>query len=285
MRYIFTESQVRHIIKEAREHTNDEIVDFNEINLQYEFNKLNDLLFGGELYPIEMGWNKRRSAHGLVRAQKNKRTNIITIKSLEVSKFLAITYKHFKDVLAHEMIHVYWLQKHVNAGHDHRFKEQMHRINNMNLGFNVTVTADSSQFELSQDTKQKKKELVFFVNQVDNEEKKRVSVFGYGLYKADGETIGRIYNNLTKTGKYKEIRGEFYLGDNPELQRHRIQRSFGSSVSYENTDPQKVEELKQGAKLLSSFVATNGEITWDGEDVPTPGGAPAKPKVQNWFNI
>ena len=288
MRYIFTESQIRHIIKEAKEHTNDEIVDFKEINLQHEFNKLNDLLFGGELYPIDMMWNKRRSTHGVVKASKNTRTNQITIKSLEISQFLAITYKHFKDVLAHEMIHVYWLQKHINANHDYRFIREMDRINNMGLGFNVTLTADSSQFELSNEVKAKKKELVFFVNQVDNEEKKRVSVFGYGLYKADGETIGRIYNNLTKKGKYKEIRGEFYLGDNPELQRHRIQRSFGSSVSYENTDPQKVEELKQGAKLLSSFIATNGEINWEGEDLPTPGGAPAKPKkskVPDWFKL
>lgn len=278
MHYVITEAQLKVLLREAKEHTNDEIVDFNEINLQYEFDKLNDLLFNGELYPIEMLWNKKKSAHGTVKATMNRKTNEITLKTLSISKFLAITYKHFKDVLAHEMIHVYWLQKNVNAGHDYRFLQQMDRINGMGLGFNVTVKADSSQFELSNETKAKKKELVFFANKVDGEEKIRVSVFGYNLYKEDADTVGRIYKNLTTTGKYKEIRGEFYLGNNPELQRHPIQRSFGSSLSYENLDPSKVEQYKQGARLLSSFVAKGGDITWEGEDLPTPGGKPRMPK-------
>lgn len=287
MQYIITEAQLYKLIREAREHTNDEIVDFNEISLQHEFDKLNELLFSNELYPIEMEWNKRKAAHGVVKAQKDRRTGQITIKSLGISKFLAITYKHFKDVLAHEMIHVYWLQKHVNAGHDYRFLQQMERINNMGLGFNVTVTADSSQFELSNDVKAKQKELVVFINQVDNEKDKRVSVFGYKLFKDDGETVSRIYNNLTKTGKYNLITGEFYLSTNPELQRHRIQRSFGSSISYENVEPSKAAAYSEGAKLLCKFTANKGELTWEGDDLPTPGGAPRKPKKskRNSFNF
>lgn len=282
MRYLFTESQIKYIINEIKEHTNDEIVDFNEIDLQHEFNKLNTLLFDGELRPIQMSWNKRRSAHGVAKASINRRTNEITVKSLEISRFLAITYKHFKDVLAHEMIHIYWLQKNVNAGHDYRFHNQMNRINNMGLGFNVTIIADSSQFELSPETQAKKKELVVFVNQVDNEEKKRISVFGYNLYKADADTIGNIYKNITKTGRHKEIHGEFYLSDSPELQRHPIQRSFGSSLSYENVELARAEQYRNGAKLLSSFVVKDGEITWSGEDLPTPGGAPRKPKRKKY---
>lgn len=279
MRYIFTESQFKQIIKEAKEHTNDEIVDFNEIDLQHEFRKLNDLLFGGELYPIQMGWNKRRSAHGVVKAIRNNRTKEVTIKSLEISQFLAITYKHFKDVLAHEMIHVYWLQKHVNAKHDHRFKEQMHRINNMNLGFNVTVTADSSQFELSKETILKKKEFAFLITKVEGEAGSRLSIMSYSLYKSSGYRVAEIYEFLTKK-KYGQVRCGFFLGDNPELQRHRVQKSL-NSLSYSNISDQDADKFENGAKWLSNFVARSGDVTWDGPDIPNK----KQQQPNNWFNI
>jgi hypothetical protein len=279
MRYIFTESQIRHIIKEAKEHTNDEIVDFNEIDLQHEFNKLNELLFAGELYPIEMKWNKRRSAHGLVKASKNKRTNIITIASLEISQFLAITYKHFKDVLAHEMIHVYWLQKHVNAGHDHRFIREMNRINDMGLGFHVTLTADSSQFELSQGTKQKKKELTFLIIKVAGESGSRLAVMGYNLYKSSGYRVSEIYEHLTQKGKYTEVHCQFYISDNPELQRHRVQKSL-SNLSYANITDEEADKFTADTKWLAGFVARSGDVKWDGDDFPN-----RQEKKPDWFNI
>ena len=268
MRYLFTEDQIRVIIKEAKEHTDDEIVDSNEIDLQHEFNKLNTLLFGGELYPIHMEWNRTRSAHGQVKAQRLRSTGEITIKSLSISKFLDITYKHFKDVLAHEMIHVYWLQKHINAGHDYRFIREMNRINNMGLGFNVTVKADSSQFGLSKEVLAKKKELVFVLMKVDNESETRVAVTTYNAFKKTGYRVGVIYKNLTKSGKYKNVTGKFYIGDNPELQRHPIQRTF-NSISYENIKDDVATSYTEGARELSSFTASSGELEWKGSDIPT----------------
>lgn len=272
MRYIITESHYKKLIKEAKEHTDDEIVEFNEIDLQHEYNKLNDLLFGGKLYPIEMLWNKRRSVHGSVTASINRRTKEITIKALKISQFLAITYKYFKDILAHEMIHVYWLQHNINAKHDYRFVQQMNRINGMGLGFNVSIKGDSSKFELSKETLAKKKQLVVLVTKVEGESTSRLSVMGLNLYKTKGYRISDIYETLTYSGKeqskYGEVLCDFYLSDNPELQRYPVQKSL-YNLRFHNMPDEKAANLVDGAKWLAGFVARSGDSKWDGTDFPS----------------
>lgn len=262
------------LIDEAKEHTDDEIVDFNEIDLQHEYDKLNNLLFDGQLQPVTMLWNKRKGAHGVVKATRNKFTHKVTIKSLSMSQFLEIPYKFFKDVLAHEMIHVYWLQNDVNAGHGPLFIKQMNRINSMGLGFNVSVRSDSSvtsNFQMSSHAIKKGMELVFSLVQTDKDEN-MLSVMKYDTYKSEAYKIGSIYRFLiVKQPKYKTAMGEFYLSTNPKLQMQKIQRSFGSSgVSYVRLNRDVAEELKKDAKFLSKFEVINGEVDWTGPDQPNP---------------
>lgn len=270
MRYIITESQLKHILKEAREYTDNEIIDFNEVDLQHEFNKLNDLLFNGELEPIEMLWNRTRGVHGMVKAFKRRSTGQISISSLSISKFLDITYKHFKDVLAHEMIHIYWLQKNVNAGHDHRFISQMNRINSMNLGFNVTLKGDGSQFELSKETTKKIKPLVVLITKVGNEN--RLSLMSLNLYVNSGYKVSKIYDFLTnnasdKRAKYDEVIGNFYLSDNSELLRYSVQKNL-NSISYTEESVEDIDKLIKDGKWMASFVSRYGDSTWDGSELP-----------------
>jgi hypothetical protein len=270
MRYIITESQLKHILKEAREYTDNEIIDFNEVDLQHEFNKLNDLLFNGELEPIEMLWNRTRGAHGMVKAFKRRSTGQITITSLSISKFLAITYKHFKDVLAHEMIHIYWLQKNVNAGHDYRFINQMNRINSMNLGFNVTLKGDGSQFELSKETTKKIKPLVVLITKIGNDY--RLSLMSLNLYMNSGYRVSKIYDYLTnntsdKRAKYDEVIGDFYLSGNPELLRYSVQKKL-NNISYVDVSAEEVNKLVGDEKWMAGFVSRSGESTWDGSELP-----------------
>lgn len=258
------------VINEVKEHTNDEIVDFNEIDLQYEYNKLNDLLFDGNLQPVTMLWNKRKGAHGVVKGTRNRATGKITLKSLSMSQFLKVPYRFFKDVLAHEMIHVFWMQQDVNAKHGPLFVREMNRINSMGLGFNVSVRSDSSEtskFEMSPDVVKQGMELVFLLLQTDRE-KNMLSVMKYPAYKSEAYRIADIYKYLiVKKPKYKMASGQFFKSTNPKLQAKKIQRSFGS-VSYTIIDDATANELKQNAQFLSSFEIKNGEIIWDGPDKP-----------------
>lgn len=259
-------------IYEVKEHTNDEIVDFNEIDLQREYDKLNDLLFNGKLQPVTMLWNKRKGAHGVVKGTRSRTTGKITLKSLSMSQFLKVPYKFFKDVLAHEMIHVFWMQQDVNAKHGELFIQEMNRINSMGLGFNVSVKSDSSEtskFEMSSDFVKKGMELVFVLLQTDRD-KNMLSVMKYDTYKSQGYRVADIYNYLVnKTSKYRTARGEFYLSTNPKLQAQKIQRAFGGGgISYIRIDDEIANSLKQDAKFLSSFDIESNGPNWEGPDKP-----------------
>jgi hypothetical protein len=259
-------------INEGREHTDDEIVDFNEIDLQQEYNKLNQLLFKGNLQPVTMLWNKRKGAHGVVKGTRSRSTGKITLKSLSMSQFLKVPYRFFKDVLAHEMIHVFWMQQDVNAKHGPLFVQQMNRINSMGLGFNVSVKSDSSEtskFEMSSDVVKQGMELVFVLLQTDRD-KNMLSVMKYDTYKLQGYRVADIYNHLVnKTPKYRTARGEFYLSTNPKLQAQKIQRAFGGGgISYIRINDEIANSLKQDAKFLSSFDIESNGPNWEGPDKP-----------------
>lgn len=266
------------LMNEAKEHTDDEIVDFNEIDLQHEYNKLNSLLFKGNLQPVTMLWNKRKGAHGVVKGTRNRTTGKITLTSLSMSQFLKVPYKFFKDVLAHEMIHVFWMQQDVNAKHGPLFVQEMNRINSMGLGFNVSVRSDSSEtskFEMSSDVVKQGMELVCLLMNTDKD-KNMLSVMKYDAYKKEAHRIIDIYNYLVNTKpKYRFAEGEFFLSTNPKLQARKIQRSFGS-VSYTLIDESLANELKQNAKFLSRFEINN---KYDGPHIEGPDQPnPAPPK-------
>ena len=239
-------------ITEAKQHTDDEIVDFDEIDLQDEYNTLHDLLFGGKLQPVQMIWNTRRSAHGTVKAQRNRRTGEIIIKSLGISKFLDVPYKVFKDTLAHEMIHVCLLQQGINDGHGYRFKSEMYRINSMGLGFNVSVTLDSSSFELSKHAQAKAKELVFFLIDTDRN-KNMLVVTTLNIFQKEGLLVQGLYERLVKQGRYRWVRGEVFRSSNPKLMKYTQNRTFRTKVSYTVVEPNVADELKSGAENIHSF--------------------------------
>jgi len=225
-----------------------------------------------------MLWNKRKGAHGVVKGTRVRSTGKITLKSLSMSQFLKVPYKFFKDVLAHEMIHVFWMQQDVNAKHGPLFVQQMNRINSMGLGFNVSVRSDSSEtskFEMSSDVVKEGMELVFLLMKTDKDDN-MFSVMKYDAYKSQGYRIIDIYNYLVnKKPKYRFADGEFFLSTNPRLQASKIQRSFGS-ISYSRIDNAVANELKQNAKFLCKFEINNlnDEPQLSGPDQPNP--APPK---------
>lgn len=245
---------IREMVKslsEAKQHTDDEIVDFDEIDLQDEYDKLNGLIFGGKLQPVEMIWNTRRSAHGIVKAQRNRRTGEITIQSLGMSKFLDVPYKVFKDTLAHEMIHVFLLQQGINDGHGYKFKSEMSRINSLGLGFNVSVTMDGSRFELSKHMQAKAKEMVFFL--LDSDKTSNMLILTTpNIYRTDGHQVERLYGRLVVSGKYRWVKGEVYKSTDPKLMRYSQNKSF-RTVTYITIDQSTADELKSDAEMIHSF--------------------------------
>lgn len=250
--------KTRSKLLEAKEHTDDEIVDYDEIDLQAEYDKLNELLFGGSLRPVTMLWNNRKTAHGVVKGRRERTamlgggmtTTRLIINSLQISKFLDVPYKIFKDTLAHEMIHVKLLQNGIDDGHGPRFHSEMNRINSMGHGFNVSVKLDSGSFAISKNIKER--EMVLIILNSDRGEN-MVAVTSPSVFAKEGHLIEELYKRIIKTGKYRWVKGEFYKSSNPELQRFTNQRTFRTKFAYQKLDDQKVEKLKADSELIGTF--------------------------------
>lgn len=246
------------LVREVREHADDEIVDYDEIDLQAEYDKLNDLLFGGNLQPVRMLWNNRKTAHGVVKGHKERTghlgggmtTTRMVIASLQISKFLDVPYKTFKDTLAHEMIHVKLLQNNIDDGHGPRFHSEMYRINSMGHGFNVSVKLDSGSFSISKNVKGK--EMVLIILKTDSKEN-MVAVTSPAVFEREGHLIEELYKRVLRTGKYRWVKGEFYKSSNPELQRFSNQRTFRTKFAYMTMSDQEVEKLKTDSMQIGSF--------------------------------
>jgi len=243
------------IIAEAYEHTDDEIVTFENIDLEYEFNKMNKLVFNNELTMVPLDWSTSKVRHGHVSYRRKFDGTVERIQGLFLSKFFKIPYNKFKDTLAHEMIHVKNLQddmklnrRSAKGGHGYDFIREMNRINAMNLGFRVDVT-ESNKFEVSDDVKGKN---VYFVILKLNGSKSGdfVAVMTPGAFAERKETLERIFNNLIKSGKYRSVTLEYYQSDSPKLLAHKVQRSFNRSISYTPIKPEEVS----GFRSLGNFI-------------------------------
>jgi len=253
------------LLFEAKEYTDTDIIDFNEIDIYHEYDKLNKLLFNDELPRVRIILNNAKNTHGSVSATRNRLTNIVTIQSLTMSKFLNVPYKFFKDVLAHEMIHVYWFHKNVNANHDYRFVREMNRINGMGLGFNITIKTDSSMLDDFQVSSRKNVTLIFCIitlNGTDN----KILVTKEKIYFEQGRQISKIFDQTVRKGKFKEVSLNFYKSDAPYLQKLIIQRTFMKSLRYENIPDERVDDLiGKSIKISECFISPDRGPQWSGE--------------------
>ena len=130
------------------EHVKNEMVDFDKIDLVYEYNKLNDHIFNGELplansgagdsatNSVQIRWNSGKNAHGRTSYSYKPDPNsgkIWTGKGWQttnykvvpgsikvtMSKFLDVPYHVFLDTLAHEMIHGEQWRRRSRSRNDH----------------------------------------------------------------------------------------------------------------------------------------------------------------------
>ena len=243
------------------EHQNDEIVTFDKIDLQKEYSKLNQLLFNGELPSINVEWDKRKGAHGSVHAIKN-RYGLSVINGLYMSKFFKIPYWAFKNVLAHEMIHVknisnsiddHWYGK--RNPHGHHFEKEMNRINSLGLGFKITKIGLGEELdgntEVSDHIKEKERKFCLL------KYKKNTGLYGYkdkteygvlifpnnGSFESARYHIKNIFDNSTKSGRYSGV--ELVFGDSMDRNflLYSVRRNIGKRIVWNTIDETKYEKL------------------------------------------
>jgi hypothetical protein len=146
------QEELQKFINEAPDHADNEMVDRSNIDLQYEYDKLNRELFDGSLPRVPLKWDNSKRKLGVVNSRYNRYTGEKKVNFLGMSAFYKITYRKFKDTLAHEMIHVKQVIFGDGGDHGHSFHTEMRRINGMGLGYNIDVRS-SEALEVSDNVK------------------------------------------------------------------------------------------------------------------------------------
>lgn len=135
-------------MKNYKNYTQEEYIDLENYDIQKEFDFLNKLLFEGKIknVPIKLEKNKNSSARVISTRYYNKPEEI---KYLGISKNFKMKNKIFRDILAHELIHIYMIQNQIKdfgGYHGIIFKKFMDEINKK--GFNVDIVNRSHHSEL-----------------------------------------------------------------------------------------------------------------------------------------
>lgn len=233
----------------SEEYQDDEIIDFDKISLQQEFNKVNAELFDNKVPVVPLKWSRRKTALGHVKNQVIKQTMTLLSMELWMSTFFSVTYKQFRDVMAHEMIHVLINDRdtrNVYDPHGWQFMREAERINGMGLGFNITKT-NGEDLALSNKTLQrtagKTRTAIIF----DMDGKFNIAVTTRQVYERDFETLIRILENAVNKGRrFNRIELNVVESDNPELMKYKQQRNFVGNVGFAPISDELLEDLLNG---------------------------------------
>jgi len=213
-----------------------DVIDFNDINLTSEFNRLNGLLFGSEIAPIPIRWGMDKNLIGTVYYAKDESGKEI-IRGLRMSRFYDLTYGQFKNTLAHEMIHVYLSQQGIEHEHDEPFLKEMNRINGMGLGFNITVSEELDDYpDISSHVKGK--ELVFFT--FEDGGSNYILVISKDTYKDKKRVISNAFNGS----------GGFWLSSNVLLRNFPVQKILGSNIKFNLISDDMLNKLFVDSKKI-----------------------------------
>ena len=214
------------------QYNDDDVIEFNKINLQYEYNKVNRECFNNQLPNVPLIWTRTKSPLGRVKSVRYRLTGEKKIINLGISTFYEMTYKLFKSVMAHEMIHVKLIvnndpvHEDLRIQHGSSFKSEMNRINNLNLGYNIEIRS-TAEIPVSDSVKTKDLIVIIFL---DNRNDYTISVTTPKVYKNSIESILEFFSDNVKTGRLPDTEIKAVVTDNKAFLNYPIIRTFERSI-------------------------------------------------------
>lgn len=217
---------------------------YTEFNLKKEFNDINQHYFGGKLelnFPLL--WKTVKGRLGFVRSVIYRNTGKVEIKMLAMNNMHKMSYEQYRNVLAHEMIHVYNIQNgHPRDNHGPYFHHWMYELNKK--GFNITLS-NEAQLEVDQTVTGVKEYMVYLIQLIPKT--------GY----KDKLMILTTPNNVTRFTNYLKENTHWLNGDvyvvrswDPQLMEYRVSRE-PKSATY--IDDEFYNKLKEKGKYYIQF--------------------------------
>ncbi len=250
------------------EYRDEDIINADSINLQHEYDKLNQQLFNNELPKILLRWSNRKTSLGHVSYVRNRLTGRTEkINGLSMSLFYETPYRIFKSTLAHEMIHIFELTHNERGSHGYFFQREARRINNMNLGFNITAT-NTEHLEMTSKTMAnaitKRKTLIAMIMNIDG--KYYINVTTPSVYQAESDSVFSMYEKFVNAGKYRNVEITVVESENPALMQYPISRTFKRRISYSALNDELLGSLLD-EKILKNIKFKRGVPMSVSEDI------------------
>ena len=233
-------------------------LDPKRVDLLKEYGKLNKKLFGDKLGVYPMKWNRRKGAGALVkwsweggrvqrrygreRGDRKRRVEgaKVFINSVEVSTYYQSTIIGFYSRLAHEMIHVFLLEQGIDDGHGRLFKQEMRRINAMNLGFDIKISENATDFtpDIVAKTGKGQRRGVLILDD------RSIIVFGQKHF------VNTFYGMFAyRPGFLENHNFEWYWSDAPGLMKYPAARKIGRGFGTYKAEPELLKEIRRGQKI------------------------------------
>lgn len=248
------------------EYSDEEYVERDKINLQKEYDDLNQQLWDGKLPKVPLEWDALKRAYGKVKGMYNRYTREVSITKLQMSSLYKLTYRQFKNIMAHEQIHV-WQMGIMNekGGHSWDFMRQANRINSMGLGFKITEK-NGEDIAVADDAiaNAKKRTLVAIILNIDG--KYGLIVTTPNVYNAEFDLIVNLYDGLVnRRGQYRNVEITVVETQSTQLLSMPVARTFRRGVRYMNLTDRLLGELIED-KIIKNVKIKQGtpaEITED----------------------
>ena len=177
------------------EYADEDVVDINKINLQDEYDKLNQQLWEGKLPNVPLKFDSKKNGYGRVNGMIERFTRKVVVHFLAISNMYSFTYRQFRNIMAHEQIHVYQMAvKQERGGHGWDFEREARRINGMGLGFNITAR-NGEDIPVSDQAKAafSKKKLIALVLNFDG--KYSLTLTTPTVYEREADQFFHIFDN------------------------------------------------------------------------------------------
>jgi predicted SprT family Zn-dependent metalloprotease len=199
----------------------------NDIDLQKEYDDINKRCFNNELINVPLLWVKTKSTGGRTIGKYYRDTRKVEIEKVEISYFYELDYERFRNILAHEMIHVYVMQTHgkdYGGSHGIHFNEWMRKLNKM--GFNITVKDDVTEIKMSDENDLSKALFVVLIRSERSNET-RFSVSCYNENAITDEFKEKIMNTYKGDAKYthKKYYITFIKSKDAILKKYPVKRN------------------------------------------------------------
>lgn len=239
------------LILESRD---EEYIEPDKFNLSGEYSKLNKMLFGGKLgfYPIK--WNNRKASGGLVNSLRKGRD--VWVKDVQISKFYRHNLSTLRNTLAHEMIHVFLIEKGYDAAldshkHGRMFKHEMKRINGLGKGFNIVIDEVRQASAVRKNAKKKKYGVLLVEGPM-----------GDGFLIFNEKVLKDIYDELlSKPIRWLErFKFRFYHSMEDGLGAYPVKRKLGKGFGYYPDEDGIVGKVKKDGMPFAEILNGQGRV-------------------------